>query len=387
MSDTAQEQGAVAADDRQASPQGGPARGRWCWYTRVLVIVSAAWTAWTVAQSVLSGHWWFMLAPDLMPPLLFAVVPPLLLLGVPAVRVARRRLPRRATWTVAVLTAVSLGLGLPWSGLNVHALTGRAAVPPGALRIMSWNTDGWGKRTTADRFYAYLKARHADIYLLQESDWSDANDEYDRPLADPARIYREFPGYHIALRGELITISRFPIVAQPPIGPDREVAARPDADWQAVYRAAKVLRTDLRVGDRVLSTYNVHIRVPVDVRKSAFGRVFYRVLHDRESDRRTQFAGLVSDLRSNPGPALVAGDFNTSPAMGELAPLRSELTDAASKSTSLYPMSWKELGGLPLWRLDWTFTTSQVRVHRYALAPVPGVSDHRAQFVRASLRS
>ncbi len=385
MSETVHAEPAALPTPPPQEPAAGPeGRARWCWYTRLLVAVAVAWALFALAQTLLSGRWWFMLAPDLMPPLLFALVPLLLPLGIVAGRVLRRRVPLRPALGVGLASLLSLGLGLPWSGLNPHAFDSHGPVPPGALRVMSWNTESWGKDTTPDKFFSYLKAQNADVYLLQECIWTDENEENDRQVDDPGAVYREFPGYYIAVRGELVTISRYPIVAQPAVGPDQAVSADPTADWQTVFRAAKVLRTDVKVDDKVLSFYNVHIPVQVDLGPSAFNPAFYQVLHDRNADRKAQYQGLQADLAANKEPFLVAGDFNTSPAMGDLDQLRSRYSDAEQASDSLYPTSWNELGSMRYWRLDWTFTNSGLKVNQYQLKPVPGVSDHRAQLIRVS---
>ena len=365
-------------EDAPAAPS-----GKW---ERVVLAVGLAWLVFTVVQTFLSGRWWFMLAPDLMPPLVFLLLPWLPAAGL----LVRRRASRRVAATTLGAGFLSFALGLPWSGLNVHALEGRPAVPPGALRIMSWNTESWGKFTSPERFYGYLRAQRADVYLLQEVVRTDADDANPQAIsaADTARIYTEFPGWHIVVRGELVTISRFPIVGRPAVGPDRALANRPDPGWPALYLACKVLRTDVLVGGRVLSLYNVHMPVQVDMRQNPLTPAFYATFRSRSPARQAQFRGLLADLKADPHPALVAGDFNTSPAMGDIKRLTGRLNDASHRSRSLYPVSWNELGSLRLWRLDWAFTTRAVNVERYALTPAPrGFSDHRAQLIRASLRS
>ncbi|WP_329245918.1 endonuclease/exonuclease/phosphatase family protein [Actinoallomurus sp. NBC_01490] len=373
--------------DAGTADTAGPPQFR---YPRIVLAMSVLWTAFALFQTALSGHWWLMLAPDLIPPLAFALIPLLLAAAVPTGRMMRRSFTRWQAVGVLGVCAASLTLGLPWSGVNFYALDDHPAVPASALRIMSWNTESWGKDTTPNRFYSYLRAQDADVYLLQEVIRSDADDANPRavPDADITRIYREFRGWNIVVRGELVTISRFPIVSRPAVGPDRALSNQPNADWRTVFLACKALRTDLLVGRSVLSVYNVHIPVQVDMRRSPFTPGFYRTLRDRNPARQEQYHGLLADLTANRNPALIAGDFNTSPAMGDIEPLRERLNDASRVSDSFYPISWNQLGSLRLWRLDWAFTTQGLKVDRYALKPAPhGYSDHRAQFIRASLGS
>ncbi|MDX2542804.1 endonuclease/exonuclease/phosphatase family protein [Streptomyces sp. WI04-05B] len=360
---------------------------RWCLYTRLLLAAGAGWLVLLLLQYALSGRWWAMMALNLEPPVAFLAVPLLLLAGVPAPRLARRRMPRRPALAVTVLALAGLVLGYPWSGLNPAALwEGDSTAPPGALRVVSLNTLAWGKSTTPDRFYQALKSRNADVYLLQEYVWSDQDDANERQIDDMARIRREFPQYHVAVQGELVTLSRYPIVSRPPIGPYRVTSSGESPDWYDVYRTGKVLRTDIRVRGRVVSMYNVHIPVQVDMRESFLTPAFYRVIHDREAARRAQYKGLLDDIGANRNPLLVAGDFNTTAAMGDLRPLRSKLDDAADHGGSVLPISWNEQGRLRLWRLDWTFTSGGLDTHRYALTALPEVSDHRLQETVVSVR-
>ncbi|GAB3800530.1 endonuclease/exonuclease/phosphatase family protein [Micromonospora zhanjiangensis] len=131
----------------------------------------------------------------------------------------------------------------------------------------------------------------------------------------------------------------------------------------------------------MVSFYNTHIPVQVSVEPRSD---FVSDTRQRATARAGQFAGLEQDIADNPGPVFLAGDFNTSPAMGDLRPLRRLLTDATPALRSVYPVSW-ELHGLPLWRLDWVFTNQGVRVERYEFSDSQGMSDHQAQRIWVSL--
>lgn len=374
-----------------ASPAVVPAVGRrWCLGTRLLVGAALAWLVFVVAQLVLSGHWWAWLLPDNLPPLLFVLVPLLFLLAAPALRVVRVRLPVSGCCWLAASALLAGVLGFGQSGVNLAALTGPPGPPPpGALHVFAWNTQYWDQTDDPDRFYAFLTARHADVYLLQEYlNWDDSKGENGAVrVVDTARLHRDFPGYTVVTRGELLTLSRFPVVATPPVGPDRAIAGRLDVDWQTEFRTAKVLRTDLLVSGRVLSVYNVHIPVHVDPGLNPLSGGFYDYVRHADAQRQAQYQGLVVDIATNPHPTLLAGDFNTTPAMGDLSALRATMRDAADASRSLYPVSWQSGGWLRFWRLDWTFVTRGVRVYRYAFGDAQGMSDHRPQDMTVSVPS
>lgn len=371
--------GAAGTGPGEAGPAAGeltePTTGaRWCLGTRLLVALTVAWGMFLLLQYALSGRLWLWLVPDLVPPLAFVAVPLALLAAAYFARPVRR--------TLIPLLAATTALGAVYSGLNPYAVANwNAQAPPrDALRVMSWNTQYWHQWDDPDRFYRYLKAQRADVYLLQEYlSWVG-----ERPVRtdDMARLRREFPGYEVAVSGELLTLSRFPIVGRPAIGPAR--AIRPTTEWTRVYESAKVLRTDLRIKGTVMSFYNVHIPVQVDAARNPLTPGFYRTVRQRDAERRPQFAALEKDVAGNDRPLLVAGDFNTSPAMGDIGGLEGVLRDAVRKSPALYPATWRDQGP-GLWRLDWAFTSDQVAVHRYDLRGSAGMSDHRAQELRLSL--
>ncbi|WP_410609454.1 endonuclease/exonuclease/phosphatase family protein [Amycolatopsis sp. lyj-109] len=358
-----------------------PRPGRWCAATRVLVGLAAAWLLFTVAYVLFTGELWVWLLPGLVPPVAFLVCPALAAIALAVPRLLRRRVPKTAFRLVLVLAVAALVAGAGRSGVNVAAIGGNeGAAPAGAPVVVAWNTEYWDQTDDPDRFYAYLHAHTADVYVLQE--YVDlVGTDGARDADDLARLRAEFPGYHLVARGELLTLSRYPVLAQPRVGPDRGL--RDGAPYDEVFESAKVLRTDLQVGSSVLTVYNVHLPVQVDVTRNPLSRDFYSYVHTRDGLRKAQLAGLAEDVAANPNPLLVAGDFNTSPAMGDLDGLRGTLVDADRASSSLYPRSWP--ASAPLWRLDWTLTTPGVRVHDYRFADPAGLSDHDLQQARISL--
>ncbi|MCI4066785.1 endonuclease/exonuclease/phosphatase family protein [Micromonospora sp. R77] len=335
---------------------------------RTVTALAGAWLAFVVAHRLLSGRWWLWLAPELVPPVAFVGVPVLLLVLGLLARGFRAR--------VALLAVAGLLLGGDLAGLNPAVLTTPPPAPPDALHLVSWNTTVWNATDDPDVFYRSLTGRHADIYLLQEY---KPDDDPARRDADLARLRREFPGYQVVLRGELVTVTRFPVVgvvalpADPPAG----------SDWRTDYWEVKSLRTDLLVRGRTVSVYNTHILVPLDL-SSPLRELFYRRRHEFFQRRETQYRALAADLDRNPNPVLVAGDLNTSPAMADLRRLTDRLTDAGRASGSAYPTSWT-IAGRRWWRLDWTFVSPDWTVHRYRLRDAGDMSDHRMQDVRLSL--
>ncbi|PCG86415.1 Tat pathway signal protein [Streptomyces sp. WZ.A104] len=339
--------------------------------TGLLIGTTAAWALFLGLGQALSGRWWLWLLPDLAPPPAFVAVPALLIVlsGAVATRRARR-------WLLPVL-AVLLAAGVGRAGLHWGALVpggGPGPAPAGALKVFSWNTLYWDTTDDPAAFHRHLRSKDADVYLLQEhlSREDGRHTEIDRL----DRLRAEFPGYHLVARGELVTLSRYPVVAAPEVGPGRPPG--PSSSWRERFEWHKVLRTDVDVAGTVVSFYNVHIPVQLDIERSWLSPGFYRVVRDTDAVRKEHYAALLRDARANPHPLLISGDFNTTPAMGDLDGLRGEFRDALPAGSSFLPGTWGG-EGLPLWRLDWTFTDERLRVHRYALVSASGLSDHRGQ--------
>ncbi|MEU9350493.1 endonuclease/exonuclease/phosphatase family protein [Streptomyces griseoloalbus] len=366
------------------------------WYGRALVAAAGIWLLYAVVRWLASGRWHWSILLDAAPPLLLVCVP-LVLLVASAAACGRRRLWAAGVTSAALLLALVTGSGVNWPALWRDP----GKVPPGALHVVSLNTQYWGQASSPEKVFSLLHRNKADVYVLQEHVvWQPGlgEDGY-RELRDDARLRAEFPGYHIARRGELLTLSRFPIVAQPPVGPGAEIDADPGTPFSRVFARDKVMRTDLQVGDRVLSLYNVHITVPlaVDNLNLFSGYDFDSYFARKFAWRQEEFRGLERDLDRNPHPTLIAGDFNATDAMRDMEGLKDRADDALRANDDLLPLSWK-FGApagfdwdsvfnrpLPLWRVDWAFTVGPVQVHRYDLRSTDGLSEHRLQDLWLSL--
>ena len=327
---------------------------------RLVVALSVAWLVFAALNVVLSGRWWLWLVPDLLPPLAFALVPVVLTACVVALRLGRRPV---------LVALVGLAVGGVQAGFNPAALLpspGPVAGTP--LKVVSWNTEVWNAWDDPARFLAFLRAEDADVYLLQE---------YEEHGLRPG----DFPGYTAIERGELLTLTRLPVrqVVALPAEPS------PGSSWRQVYEQVKSLRVDVTAGDGVVSLYNVHMPIPLDLVNPLSAR-FHQQLRLRFDARQRQYSALEHDVRGNRNPIVVAGDFNTSPAMGDIRRLSDRLNDAASANRDLYPASWRSYWPVTLWRLDWAFTSDQVTVRRNEFVDPRGMSDHHLQRIELTVR-
>jgi len=347
--------------------QGKPVTGRWCRGTRLLVAATAAWTIFLVLHILLTDRWWPWLVVEATPTLTLVAVPLLLLVLVPFARPVRRWLP--VVLVVLLLTGAHLaGYGPGWTNTAGGSPRGTP------VKVFAWNTQYWQMSDDKDAFYAFLRRQDADVYLLQEYLYWEGDDTPVR-IDDSARLRAEFPGYELVVDGELLTLSRLPVVSA-----HRQPVPGTGTDW--FWKGTKAQRTDIRAGGRTVSFYNVHLPVPFRLEDNPLSGRFYRFLKDQGTWRLTELRNLRTDMTGNPNPAVVVGDFNT-PWM-EPSSLGAG-TQVHSPTGALLPArSWPVAGSaLPrLWRLDWLYTSGGLAVPSYHFGGGEAFSDHTAQDIR-----
>ncbi|WP_371606421.1 endonuclease/exonuclease/phosphatase family protein [Streptomyces sp. NBC_01213] len=355
-------------DGRTAAGTGeGPRARRWCRGTRLLVAATGVWALLLVLHVLLAGRWWLWLLVEAVPPLTLVAVPLLLLALAPLARPVRR-------WLAPVLVLLLLA-GAHLAGFGPVLSGGPGTTAGGTpVKVFAWSTDYWQMDDDKQDFYAFLRGRDADVYLLQEYLYWEGDEPV--RIDDTARLREEFPGYHISVEGELITLSRLPVVAEH----HRRV---PDTGTAWYREGSKAQRTDIRVGARTVSFYNVHMPVPFQVGDNPLSGRFYRFLQDQYDWRDRELDALRSDLAENPNPALLTGDFN-SPWTGSLLDPAPGTRTHSPGSGVLPARSWP-VSDYPLprlWRLDWLFTTEDLAVPGYRFGGGGDFSDHAAQEIR-----
>jgi hypothetical protein len=345
----------------------------------LVVTTSLAWLLFVILHRLLSGRTWPWALLDLVPPLVFVAVPAALLAVAPLARPVR--------WRIMAVQVISGLLGAGLSGINLATVWYTPPpAPPGAITLVSWNTEFWdqnwssSERKDAADLYRYLRELDADVYQLHE--YLHIDDHRPIRIDMLPQLRREFPAHHIAVAGELITLSRFPIVQRRgldlrPWLPDEQKVVPPALADFPDYYITKMLRTDVLVNGTTISFYNGHVHQP-STRLSLYRGDTRRANRHQENLRRASFRALQADINSNHHPVIVGADLNSSSAMGTRRLLPDRLVDHTRALSSIYPTTWKA-GGIGLWRIDWLLTTPDVAVHRYDLLGPDGLSDHRAQ--------
>lgn len=337
-------------------------------------VLAFGWLAWVLLRATLTGRWWPMLLPDLVPPLLLVVVPVLLAVVSALAGTAPSRGPRR--WLPVTACAAALAVGAGHSGLHFGGWgRGPESVPAQALHLVVWNAQYWHQDDDEEDFYTYLRSFDADVYLLQEYlNWRDGTPVR---VDDTAALRARFPGYRIVARGELLTLSRLPVTHIRVLTDPAGTSAPPGSDFPEFWQG-KTLRTDVLFGGRPISLYNTHIPVQLDASDGVLTPAFLTGVQRQARRRAAAWSALAGDLACTTGARLVAGDLNTTPAMGELSHLDDLLVRGRPTGGGPYPASWNSRGPA-LWLLDYVFHNPGIRLDRYRFRDSRGLSDHRAQ--------
>jgi endonuclease/exonuclease/phosphatase (EEP) superfamily protein YafD len=286
---------------------------------------------------VVTGRWWAWNLLSVIPPVAFLLVPVLLCVWTLWCR----------AWRASALLVIAAVLGWTQADIHLNAHPRLEAAGSDAVTVLNWNTRFWNEEHDPD-FYAFLRRQDADVYQLQEY-W----DRRGAPLDRQAEIRAAFPGYTLVTAGDLVTLSRLPVVAH------------------SSGAAGHSQRADIATGTSTVSFYNVHITMQLGTDMSA---IFER--------RHEEFAALEDDLAANPLPVFVSGDFNSTSSMGVLRWLQARFQDSADAGDSVLPRTWAFhlLPSVRLWRLDFAFVDRRLTVFQHTNRPGAG-SDHWAQRV------
>jgi endonuclease/exonuclease/phosphatase family metal-dependent hydrolase len=377
--------------DLPAEPSARPRRWR-RWGVRLTVVACVGWLVLIALHHVLSGraYWWGPV--DLLPPIVWTATPVALL--------AVAWLARPVRWRLIVTSLLALALGVGYSGINFATVFYTPPkAPADAIKVVTWNTEYWDQdrrhgteqRTTTTQFYDFLRGLNADVYMLNE--YAHVDDSVVDVFAQAveidqrAQMQAAFPGYEVIREGRNVTLTRLPVVGHQwldstPYLPDDLKPVPPGLADRPLFYKSQTLRTDIRVNGEVVSFYNSHIFQPpvrILLLRSDADRDMFEIDRFNFEIRQASYQSVAADVAKNPNRALMAGDLNTSPSMNLLDMVPDRLVDQTRTMSSIYPVSWP-VGDKPrLWRIDWLFTTPDVKVHSYGLVMPNGLSDHKAQ--------
>lgn len=217
------------------------------------------------------------------------------------------------------------------------------------LRVMSYNIRyGAGGIGNIARL---IQRENPDIICLQEV---LAKDAWPDPFPD---LKKYLPEYSVSRYGQLVTLSRWPIVSQ-------KSHSLPQRD------GCGILATQIVFQGKTLQIYNAHFINPVDGKLSEWPQQ----IQTRARIRRDQLQLLTHLALTQSTPYLIAGDFNT-PSHGHTN--RSLLAlgqDAFASSAVGFGHTFPAV--LPVLRIDRVFSSPQLQPQASRVLPARA-SDHR----------
>lgn len=346
-------------------------------YIRIIVTtLSSVWLVFVIFHLIFTGKtplWNFL---GSIPPSFFGVIPLVFLTF--EVLWKKKRLS-------GILTAVfSLLLGVTQLDINILRIKNNE-IPAGgytSIKVFNWNTEYWDQFKDKDRFYRFLKTQDADIYILQE--YLHITKDFSVPKADRSKLFsicsvvpgfplhylavddrkrlrEEFPGYYFVTDKQFVILSRFPIKDSHP-------------DYSEQYSV-----TDIDIYGRLVRFFNVHMLLHVEP-ENPFQPHYYEALDRRYKARQLGFKRLKEDIKKT-STYFIAGDFNSTKAMGVMDDLLKEHVDAVKYSNELIPLSFG-FYGLRLWRFDYGMvpkTNENLKIKIYQNIDHEGLSDHNPQ--------
>lgn len=221
------------------------------------------------------------------------------------------------------------------------------------IKLFNWNTLYW----TVDHkpgFYQFLQSQNADVYHLQEAL------NHDEEIIDVRSELQEyFPDYQIVQSGELVSMTRLPVVGS-------------FADDSLPY-----LRLDLDVAGKVVSFYNVHIIVhiaPENLKKSV--SLFLRNIKERFARRKVEYQMLWNALENNQLPKVISGDFNTAKSQVAIRRFLRKYQDSFSALHVGMPRTYAFAKRIKLWRIDYVLVSSDLNLLKNDYIDPQLLSDH-----------
>ncbi len=295
-------------------------------------LVSLAWLSFIIVHKLVNGRFWIWEFVSLIPPVLFGLLNDLLLIANILV----------GNYWIGLLFILIYPLVL--ENLDVGFGNRKSRREAKTYKLFNWNTEYWVWEGRED-FYKFLIGQDADIYHLQEALTPEA--KYAEVVGE---LHEYFPGYDVFQTGEMVTLTRLKVVGREI--PDREI-----------------LRTDVDLNGQIVSLYNVHIPVHLDITIIKTPIRFLKDVNNKYLARRSEYQNLWSELVANEKPLIFSGDFNTSTMQAAIRPFLRKYRDSFRAVKIGFPTTFAFKYLLKFWRIDYVMG-QHIRFHDYKTVKV-----------------
>ena len=229
---------------------------------------------------------------------------PQVIWAIPGIVLATFLCGENRCWAWLPLLCVVWVLG-PVMGWHWSPKPAATAPPPVTLRVMTWNIK-YGSYDLRP-LMAELSRCHPDVVLFQ-----DAIASLNGPLGE------YFKNWQVRSHGQFVIASRYPLS-------EAQVLPLPAAGEGQEY-----LRCRLRLGERVITLYNLHFRSPrwsLNAFRATRKQPWYlptaiQILDHNITTRLNQAQVVRAALSRETGPTLIGGDLNSPDASQVCATLR-----------------------------------------------------------------
>jgi hypothetical protein len=145
--------------------------------------------------------------------------------------------------------------------------------------------------------------------------------------------------------------------------------------------------TDVNINGRVVRLFNTHILLHIEP-VSPLKKYFYKAISTRFKDRQLAFNNLKEDIATTDTDYIIAGDFNSTKAMGVMDEFLATHIDAVNYSRDLIPLTF-EFSGLRFWRFDYVMVpkkSKNIIIQSLRNLYHENLSDHYSQYIIFDIR-
>lgn len=282
------------------------------------------------AQQWGRGDFWLLKEVIDAPPFIWAVPSLMLIL------IALIKRQRKMAWANLVILGVSqwilMGVNLPLPESSIEKTA--------SARVLSYNIQC--AKQGIEPVVGTIQRLNADLICLQETQ----NNRMDLTL--PQTLRERFPGWHIAEGGDVMTLSRFPILAT------KTHALSPKTN-------RVILETTIEVQGERLTVLNLHYAVkPSHLLRSQMSLADY--FHHKAALAEEQTQSVLQVASQTSAPFILVGDFNL-PARGILYREFSRRYRDAFRAVGWGP-GYTILSRFPYARIDYVWLSEGVSAKR-----------------------
>jgi hypothetical protein len=327
---------------------------------KILAVISLLFLTSNVFLYLIADKVWISVLYSALPPIFYLILYIVIFLITVWIIIKEQKFKSVLNLCIGIITCLNLVFLSYFADINLGILRKDKSLNGEEILIFNWNTEFW--ENDRQSLYNFLKEQNADIYQLQERLTPTSLAGEFEEIDDLKELKELFPDYNIAAFSEYITISKYPI---------RDI----------VYSEANsFLRTDISINNEIISFYNVHMPVHIDLSQKLNIKYLLTNAKIRFKWRSEEFKKLEKDLQINSHTKYISGDFNSIRSMRTMDNLLEDYIDSTKYSNRLLLGTWT-LYGIRGWRIDYNLVDKNIEIIKHEDIDPQNLSDHWGQKV------